>query len=63
FYDKLGQVFSDDPPAQLIDEDSIQLAAIDPGQLADQVVYAINQPWGISISDITIRASNDDYIV
>ena len=63
FYDKLAQVFSDDPPVRLTDEDSIELAALAPEQIADQVIHAINQPWGISIADITIRASNDDYIV
>ena len=26
------------------------------------VVYVIDQPWGISISDITVRASGDDYV-
>ncbi|MBK7166146.1 MAG: SDR family oxidoreductase [Candidatus Microthrix sp.] len=63
FYDKLAQVFSENPPARLTDEDSIELAALAPEQIADQVIHAINQPWGISIADITIRASNDDYIV
>ncbi len=63
FYDKLAQVFSDDPPARLTDEDSIELAALAPEQIADQVIHAINQPWGVSIADITVRASNDDYIV
>ena len=63
FYDKLAQVFSENPPAHLTDEDSIELAALAPEQIADQVIHAINQPWGISIADITIRASNDDYIV
>ena len=63
YFDKLAQVFSDDPPARLTDEDSIELAALAPEQIADQVIYAINQPWGVSIADITVRASNDDYIV
>ena len=33
-----------------------------PTELAQNVVYAINQPWGISISDITVRASGEDYV-
>ncbi len=63
FYDKLAQVFGENPPAHLTSQDSIQYAALAPDLLADQVVYAINQPWGVSISDITIRASNDDYLI
>lgn len=63
FYAKLGQVLSDNPPENLSSSDSIEYAMLAPDLLADQVVYAINQPWGVSVSDITIRASNDDYIV
>ena len=63
YFDKLGQVFSGNAPTHLTDEDSIGLAALAAEQLADQVVHAVNQPWGVSISDITVRASNDDYII
>ncbi len=63
FYEKIGQVFGENPPENLTSEDSIEYAALAPELLADQVVYAINQPWGVSVSDITIRASNDDYIL
>lgn len=63
FFDKLSQVFAEDPPERLVSEDSIEYAALAPELLADQVIYAINQPWGVTISDITVRASNDDYII
>ena len=63
FYDKLGKVFSEDPPAELTDPDSIGFATMTPELLADQIIYAINQPWGIFIGDLTIRASNDDYLI
>ena len=35
---------------------------ISPEELAEQIVYVIDQPWGISISDITVRASGDQYL-
>lgn len=63
FYEKLGKVFGDDPPEHLTSPDSIEYAALAPDQLAEQVIYAINQPWGVNISDVTIRASNDDYVI
>lgn len=47
------------------DADRIEPAldwAMTPTELAKSVVYVIDQPWGISISDITVRASGDDYI-
>ncbi len=50
-------------PASLLDKDSIEYFALDPESLSDQIVYAINQPWGVSISDITVRASGDAYVV
>lgn len=45
------------------DADSIEYYALDPEHLADQIVYAINQPWGVMISEITVRASGDAYIL
>lgn len=33
----------------------------DPQILADNIIYAINQPWGVSIGDITVRASGENY--
>jgi len=36
---------------------------LDPEDLADQIIYAINQPWGVSIGDITVRASGDAYVL
>lgn len=49
-------------PAALADDDSIQYWLIKPEDLADAVVHVIDQPWGISISDITVRASGEDYL-
>ena len=63
FYEKFGQVLSEDPPEELVSQDSMQYAALAPELLADQVIHALNQPWGVSISDITVRASGDDYVI
>jgi NADP-dependent 3-hydroxy acid dehydrogenase YdfG len=37
--------------------------ALSPELLADQIVFVINQPWGVSISDLTVRASGDSYLI
>jgi NADP-dependent 3-hydroxy acid dehydrogenase YdfG len=50
------------PPEQL-DAGSIEYFALDPEHLAEQIVYAIDQPWGVSIGDITVRAAGDQYIL
>jgi NADP-dependent 3-hydroxy acid dehydrogenase YdfG len=46
-----------DPAYQ--DPESIKYFSLSPEYLADAIVYAINQPMGVSISDITVRASGD----
>ena len=50
------------PDAQL-DVGNIEYYALDPEHLSQQILYAIDQPLGISISDITVRASGDGYIL
>ncbi len=50
-------------PAAYTDTNSIEYAALAPERLAEQIVYAINQPWGVSIGEITVRASGDGYIL
>jgi NADP-dependent 3-hydroxy acid dehydrogenase YdfG len=44
------------------DVDSVQYWLITPEDLADAVVHVIDQPWGISLSDVTVRASGENYI-
>ena len=48
--------------AALTDPESIGHAFLAPEHIADAIVHAIAQPWGVAISDITVRASGDHYI-
>ena len=50
-------------PPEATDVENIEYYALAPEYLAEQIVYAINQPWGVSIGDITVRASGDGYIL
>ncbi len=50
-------------PPELTDADNIQYYALDPNYLADQIIYAIDQPWGVVISEITVRAAGDAYVI
>jgi NADP-dependent 3-hydroxy acid dehydrogenase YdfG len=52
-----------DLPAEHTDPNHIEYFALEPEFLADQIVYAINQPWGVAIGDITVRASGDGYVL
>lgn len=50
-------------PAASSDSDSVQYVVLEPDHLARQILYVIDQPWGVNISDITVRASGDAYIL
>lgn len=50
-------------PPELADPDSPQLWSLEPEHIADNIIYVMNQPWGVSISDITIRATGEEYIL
>lgn len=63
FMARMGEVFGEDPPPKLVDPDAIEYFALAPELLADQIVHTIDQPWGVSISDVTVRASGDGYML
>ena len=42
---------------------SVGYLALEPEYLAQQIVHAINQPWGVSIGEITVRASGEGYVL
>src|SRR5690625_3673616 len=62
FAQNAEKYYSEQMPAEQLDPDSITYWTVTPEELARNVVYAINQPWGVSISDITVRASGEDYV-
>ena len=46
----------------LTDPESIGYSFLAPEHIADAIVHTIAQPWGVSISDVTVRASGDHYV-
>lgn len=63
FFESIGAVMDGSAPAALSDPDEISYWAITPVELADQVLHAIDQPWGVTISDITVRAAGEYYVI
>ena len=45
------------------DIDSIHCFDFGPEVLADNIIYVMNQPWGVNISEITVRASGEAMFV
>lgn len=41
----------------------VENAVLDPEDLVAQVLHAIDQPWGVSVGDITVRATGDRYVL
>ena len=46
-----------------LDPESIGYAVLDPQHIVDEILHTIDQPWGVSVGDITIRAAGDRYIL
>lgn len=61
FMETMGKLLGENPPTELTDPADIQYFALSPELLADQIVYVIDQPWGVSIGDLTVRAAGDSY--
>ena len=45
-----------------LDPEDIGYLILAPEHIADAIVHVIDQPWGVSISDVTVRASADHYV-
>lgn len=50
-------------PAERLDPANIDYASLAPEHIADAVIHAINQPWGVSLGEITVRAAGDHFIL
>ena len=63
FRDRVGRAMAGGLTADELDVDDTRYWAITPDELVAQIVYAIDQPWGITINDITVRATGEDYLI
>lgn len=50
-------------PAEQSDPEAIAYASLAPEYIVDAIVHAIDQPWGVAISDITVRAAGDYFVM
>lgn len=46
-------------PREKTDITNPEYFLLGPEEIADQILYAINQPWGLSLGEVTIRASGE----
>jgi NADP-dependent 3-hydroxy acid dehydrogenase YdfG len=62
FFENAGNMLNGTLRPEQMDIDSPEYWLITPDDLANAVVHVIDQPWGINISDVTVRASGENYV-
>lgn len=63
FMDMVGQMGAGTFPAERLSPDAMDYASLAPDHIADAVIHAINQPLGVSISEMTVRAAGDHFVL
>ncbi len=63
FQDFVQKYMSGQLPPEALDPDAIGYAALDPGFIADAIIHVINQPLGVTLSEVTVRATGAHYIL
>jgi NADP-dependent 3-hydroxy acid dehydrogenase YdfG len=63
FADMVGQMEEGSFPPERLDPANIDYASLAPEHIADGIIHALNQPWGVSIGEMTIRAAGDHFVL
>jgi NADP-dependent 3-hydroxy acid dehydrogenase YdfG len=58
-----GQMAEGTFPAERLDPEAMDYASLAPDHIADAVIHAIDQPWGVSIAEMTVRAAGDHFVL
>jgi NADP-dependent 3-hydroxy acid dehydrogenase YdfG len=62
FTDRIAQIQAGEFPAEHRDPESPKYWSITAPELAAQIVYVMDQPLGVNIADITVRATGEDFV-
>lgn len=63
FYAMVEQMGAGTFPAERLDPEAMDYASLAPEHIADAIIHAINQPWGVSIAEVTVRAAGDHFVL
>jgi NADP-dependent 3-hydroxy acid dehydrogenase YdfG len=63
FMEMVGQIAEGTFPAERLDPEAMDYASLAPEHIADAVIHAIDQPWGVSIAEVTVRAAGDHFVL
>jgi len=63
FMDMVGRMARGTFPAERLSPDAMDYASLAPDHIADAVIHVINQPLGVAISEMTVRAAGDHFVL
>lgn len=63
FMQTMEQIETNTRPEVAADPESIEFNMLHPEPIADGIVHAINQPWGVVVADLTVRPSADFCVI
>ncbi len=63
YMELVDQMIAGTVPADKMDAERIDYVSLAPEHIADAVLHAIDQPLGVSIGEITVRATGDHFIL
>jgi NADP-dependent 3-hydroxy acid dehydrogenase YdfG len=63
FMEMVAAMNSGGLPAEKLDPAQMDYQSLAPEHIADAVLYAIDQPLGVSIGEVTVRAAGDHFIL
>lgn len=63
FMEMVAAMGEDRLAPEKLDPEQMDYQSLAPDHIADGVIHAINQPWGVSIGEMTIRAAGDHYVL
>lgn len=63
FLDMVSQMQTGSFPADRLNPENIDYASLAPEHIADAILHAIDQPWGVSIGEMTVRAAGDHFVL
>jgi NADP-dependent 3-hydroxy acid dehydrogenase YdfG len=63
FMDSVSAMMAGELSEDLMDKNNPRYFNLDADSLTDSIVYCMNQPWGVSISNITVRSTGEAYLL
>ncbi|MEZ5744780.1 MAG: SDR family NAD(P)-dependent oxidoreductase [Sphingomonadaceae bacterium] len=63
FMDMVARVNEGTYPPEKLDAENIDYALLAPEHIANAIIHVIDQPWGVAISEMTVRAAGDHFVI